>query len=632
MLKTTLGLLFLSLAALPVLEAISANVFMKLVAGGSGTGSSGNGGQATSAGIAAQHGWVNSNGVIFFADSTNHRVRKIDQSTGIISIVAGTGGSSTAGVTGSTSTVIFKDPWGIAGDTSGNLYISDSFYIWKYDLANNIVAVIAGTATQGHSGNGGPAIAAQVQTPNGLWLTTAGVLYFADTDNQVVRSISAAGIINAVAGVLGGTSPLGNGGQATLADLDTPRGVFMNTNGYLFISTDNGLRIRMVNPSGIISTYAGNGVCCGFNGDNIQATNAQLNYARHVVGDSIGNIFIADRDNYRIRMVDTSGIITTLFGSGSPGFTSGTASRTSAINNPQGVFVDNSGNVYFSDQNSIHVSADLTPTVVPTAAPTRLPTAAPSTTVPTAIPTFTLTASPTATPTVSPTCVPTITHPSSMPSSAPSYKAEAWGQVTWEKRRHRQGGFCENHCSNHGTCETNLNCKCFTGLDGEPEWTGPDCSLRTCPKDISWIGDVVTANNLHPVEECSNKGICDRSSGVCNCFPGYEGIACQRTVCPNNCNDRGSCWPEKLLAGKADRVYQLPWDAMKHVGCFCDKGYRGPACEFQECPSGSDPLNGYGNEAGRDCSGRGICDYTSGTCSCFQSFYGTRCQYQTTVA
>jgi len=217
------------------------------------------------------------------------------------------------------------------------------------------------------------------------------------------------------------------------------------------------------------------------------------------------------------------------------------------------------------------------------------------------------------------------------PTSAPTFSNEGWGQITWDKRRHRNGGLCENHCSNHGTCEKNSNCKCFTGLDGEAEWTGPDCSLRTCPRDFAWVGDVINSNNLHPWVECSNKGSCDRKSGTCKCFAGYDGVACQRSTCPDNCNDRGTCWPEKHLATKAARTYNTPWDSMKHVGCFCDAGYRGPACELQECPSGTDPLDGYGNEAGRDCSGRGLCDYDDGTCTCFSGFYGTHCQYQTTV-
>lgn len=237
---------------------------------------------------------------------------------------------------------------------------------------------------------------------------------------------------------------------------------------------------------------------------------------------------------------------------------------------------------------------------------------------------------PTSQPSGSPTMQPS-TQPAGDPTSAPTYKTESWGQVTWDRKRHRQGGLCENHCSNHGTCQMNNNCLCFTGLDGEPEWTGPDCSLRTCPHDFAWVGSVVNANNLHPWSECSNKGICDRKSGVCACFAGYEGVACQRTLCPNNCNDRGTCWPEKHLASKANRLYSAPWDAMKHVGCFCDPGFRGPACDLQECPSGGDPLDGYGNEAGRDCSGRGICDFSAGTCICFSGFFGTRCQHQTTL-
>ena len=93
---------------------------------------------------------------------------------------------------------------------------------------------------------------------------------------------------------------------------------------------------------------------------------------------------------------------------------------------------------------------------------------------------------------------------------------------------------------------------------------------------------------------------------------------------------RGVCFPEKMLAEKSSRKYNLPWDAMKAVGCICDIGYRGPACEFEECPSGTDPIGGFGNEAGRDCSGRGICNYNIGLCKCFQGFYGSMCQHRIT--
>lgn len=250
-----------------------------------------------------------------------------------------------------------------------------------------------------------------------------------------------------------------------------------------------------------------------------------------------------------------------------------------------------------------------------------------------AAPTGQPTGEPSGEPSGEPTSMPTAPtgEPTSIPTSSPSFVEEPWGEYVWTEKRHRKAGMCENQCSGHGTCEVNGNCQCFKGLDGEDEWTGPDCSSRTCPFDFAWVGASINANNLHPWAECSNKGICDRSSGECQCFVGYEGAACQRTVCPDNCNDQGTCWPEKHLASKAGRVYDAPWDAMKHVGCLCDAGYRGPACDQQECPSGADPLSGYGNEAGRDCSGRGICDYSNGICACFTGFFGTRCQHQTTV-
>lgn len=95
-----------------------------------------------------------------------------------------------------------------------------------------------------------------------------------------------------------------------------------------------------------------------------------------------------------------------------------------------------------------------------------------------------------------------------------------------------------------------------------------------------------------------------------------------------DCNGRGQCLPQKILAELAGRVYSEPWDAMKIWGCVCDKGYRGPDCSQQECVSRADPMGGYGNESGRDCSGRGHCDYNTGLCKCFQGFHGTACNKQ----
>lgn len=96
----------------------------------------------------------------------------------------------------------------------------------------------------------------------------------------------------------------------------------------------------------------------------------------------------------------------------------------------------------------------------------------------------------------------------------------------------------------------------------------------------AWIGEVQNANDAHPVVECSNKGICDRKTGECQCFSNYDGIACERSICPNRCSDAGVCFTQKQLADEAGRTYSTPWDSEKQVGCVCDLGRRGPDCSL----------------------------------------------------
>ena len=98
----------------------------------------------------------------------------------------------------------------------------------------------------------------------------------------------------------------------------------------------------------------------------------------------------------------------------------------------------------------------------------------------------------------------------------------------------------------------------------------------------AWIGTVVGANDVHPVVECSNAGLCDRSTGECICFANYDGIACERTVCPNLCSDAGVCFTLSQIAQDNSRVYSTPWDANKQVGCVCDLGRRGPDCSLSK--------------------------------------------------
>lgn len=154
------------------------------------------------------------------------------------------------------------------------------------------------------------------------------------------------------------------------------------------------------------------------------------------------------------------------------------------------------------------------------------------------------------------------------------------------------------------------------------------------------------ADSSHQEQECAGKGLCNRDSGRCECFNGYEGEACQRTSCPNDCSGHGVCQSESRFVADVgntaltykNRANGGAYDADKEFGCLCDVGYRGADCSQMECPSGADPLGGAGslgldsdwNVANAlDCSGRGLCDYSTGTCQCFKGYMGERCETQT---
>jgi hypothetical protein len=185
------------------------------------------------------------------------------------------------------------------------------------------------------------------------------------------------------------------------------------------------------------------------------------------------------------------------------------------------------------------------------------------------------------------------------------------------------GNSCDG-CSDQGECKNNNKCVCYVDKYGNPMFHGSKCQHRTCPQHKAWFGSVVNSNDMSPVSVCSAAGKCNKKTGECLCYNPFEGDACQRMTCPNNCSNKGHCMSQKEFADEAYVSYEA-FDKDMITGCKCDFGARGPDCSQIECPSGPDISGGKGAEQGRDCSGRGRCDYSMGVCHCDHGYKGAKC-------
>jgi uncharacterized protein (TIGR03437 family) len=309
-----------------------------------GNGTSGFAGDGSPVGSAQFNGpqavAIDSSGNIFIADTGNNRVRKV--AGGTINTVAGSGTSGYSGDNAAATSAALSRPAGIAIDSSGNLYIADNAnHVVRKVSSSGTITTFAGNNQAGYSGDGGQANVAQLQHPNGLAIDSSGNLYIADTDNKVIRKIVlSSGIISTAVGT-GGTSGV----------LNHPVAVAVDAAGNLYVA-DNGNE-RVVKVSGAnITVLAGNGTA-GFSGDNGPSAAAQVNNPSGVTLDSIGNVYIADRNNGRIRKINTSGIITTIAGNGRDGYSGDGGIATSAqLNFPDSVTLDSSRNLYVADNNN----------------------------------------------------------------------------------------------------------------------------------------------------------------------------------------------------------------------------------------------------------------------------------------
>jgi sugar lactone lactonase YvrE len=336
------------------IRKINTSGFISTVAGDGTLGYSGDGGSATACEFYQPTGvTVDASGNLFIADLINNRIRKVN-TAGIISTVAGNGAAGFTGDGGLATAAQIHFAFGLTTDASGNLYIADgnNNRIRKIN-ASGIISTIAGNGIAS-SGDGGPASSAQLLWPQDVAIDAAGNVYVSEYTNNRIRKINTAGIISTIAGNgIQGFS--GDGGPATGASLNWPIGLAIDPIGNLYFADASNSRIRKINPAGIITTVAGI-TAWGFSGDGGPATNAQLNGAQYVTTDAIGNVYISDGNNYRVRKINPLGIITTIAGTGGYGSTGDGGPATNAeFNQPAGIVMDASGNLLVTDPVSNNI-------------------------------------------------------------------------------------------------------------------------------------------------------------------------------------------------------------------------------------------------------------------------------------
>lgn len=335
------------------------NRVRKVTLGGTITTMAGNGtpgfdGDGT-AGVFAQMQFapglaVDAAGNLLVADANNARIRKLTRG-GLVTSVAGNGTPGFAGDGGPASAAELIDPEAVAADGQGNVFIADTGNSRIREVTTGgVITTVAGNGMGGTAGDGGQASIAEMNPAFSVAVDASGNLYAADANNNRIRIIKPGGLITTFAGT-GMAGFTGDGGPAIAATLNNPTGVAVDNSGNLFIADNRNNRIRMVNASGVISTLAGTGAA-DYDGDDGPATLAPLNMPRTVAVDAAGNVFVADNSG-RVRMVNPLGIITTVAGNGVPGFSGDGGQATAAQISPSSIAVDGSGNLFIGEINRV---------------------------------------------------------------------------------------------------------------------------------------------------------------------------------------------------------------------------------------------------------------------------------------
>jgi len=334
------------------------------VAGTGKLGDSGDNGSALDAKIGDPYGEVfDASGNLYFADYAYCVVRKIDATTGVITTVAGKAGSAVdSGDNGLATSAGLDYPTSLAFDSNGNLYIGEyqGNRIRMVAAATGIITTVAGTGKAGFFGDSGMATAAEFYHPAGIAFDSDGNLYISDSDNDRIRKITAnagdiaTGTITTVAGTGSTAGYNGDGILATSANLENPSGIAVDAAGNIYFGEYNDARVRKVTKStGLISTIAGTGTegdTASTAGPTTLANTVEIDFPEQVALDSAGNVYFADAVDARVDKVDaTTGYFSVVAGTGIKGFTAEGPALSAQLNFPDGVVLDANGNVFISD-------------------------------------------------------------------------------------------------------------------------------------------------------------------------------------------------------------------------------------------------------------------------------------------
>ena len=328
------------------------------VAGTGERGYAGDGGPASAALLSEPFMCAfDSMGNLYVAEAMNHCIRRVYRDTGVIVTIAGTGAEGYSGDGGPATQATFNQPYSLQVDTNGDVYVVDrlNYVIRRIEAVTGIVTTVAGTGEPGYGGDGGRARRAQFREPNDCFLDGRGGLLIADVQDQRIRRLNlSSGVIATFAGN-GAKERRGDGRSALEASILGARAVCMDGAGNTYIAEREGNGIRKVDANGVMHTLAGTGEF-GYTGDGGPAVEATWGGPKAIRCDHAGNLLVVDTENHAIRRIDAgTGIVTTIAGGRAGGGGDGSRATVADMDRPHGADVDAEGNIFIADSNNHRV-------------------------------------------------------------------------------------------------------------------------------------------------------------------------------------------------------------------------------------------------------------------------------------